>query len=56
MYPVDLPAVNGTELTSASKQYLASLESRPPDNEMFQCPSEVEVQQKSTLPYTLTPL
>lgn len=42
MYPVDLPAVNGTELTSASKQYLASLESRLPDNEMFQCPSEVE--------------
>ncbi|XP_045892273.1 protein FAM169B isoform X2 [Micropterus dolomieu] len=36
MYPVDLPAVDDTDLTSASEQYLSSLESRPLNNEWFQ--------------------
>ncbi|XP_031733842.1 protein FAM169B isoform X2 [Anarrhichthys ocellatus] len=36
MYPVDLPAVVDTDLTSASEEYLSSLESRPDDNEWFQ--------------------
>ncbi|XP_029290142.1 protein FAM169B [Cottoperca gobio] len=35
MYPVDLPAVDDTDLTSASEHYLSSLESRPPTNEWF---------------------
>uniref|UniRef100_A0A7N8X9S8 Family with sequence similarity 169 member B n=1 Tax=Mastacembelus armatus TaxID=205130 RepID=A0A7N8X9S8_9TELE len=38
MYPVDLPAVDGTGLTSESKQYISSLESSPtmPNNEWFE--------------------
>lgn len=36
MYPVDLPAVDHTDLTSASEQYMSSLESSPCDNEWFQ--------------------
>ncbi|XP_054475803.1 protein FAM169B isoform X2 [Anoplopoma fimbria] len=36
MYPVDLPAVEDTDLTSASEEYLSFLESRPHDNEWFQ--------------------
>ncbi|CAJ1057077.1 protein FAM169B isoform X3 [Xyrichtys novacula] len=39
MHPVDLPAVDATDLTSASEQYLASLESGLHKNEWFQ-PSE----------------
>ncbi|XP_059191493.1 protein FAM169B [Centropristis striata] len=35
MYPVDLPAVSDTDLTSASEQYLSLLESSP-HNEWFQ--------------------
>lgn len=53
MYPVDLPAVNGTGLTSASKQYLASLESTRPDNESH-ASSQVKVPWKFTLPETPT--
>ncbi|XP_012723045.2 protein FAM169B isoform X1 [Fundulus heteroclitus] len=33
MYPVDLPSVDDTELTSASENYLASLNATPPSNE-----------------------
>ncbi|KAM7396291.1 hypothetical protein PAMP_019342 [Pampus punctatissimus] len=36
MYPVDLPAVDDTDLRSASEQYLSSLESKPLNNEWFQ--------------------
>ncbi|XP_039664845.1 protein FAM169B isoform X2 [Perca fluviatilis] len=36
MYPVDLPDVDDTGLTSASEQYLSSLESRTWNNEWFQ--------------------
>lgn len=44
MYPVDLPAVDGgDEPTPASEQYLSSLESRPPNNEMFQSAQEAKV-------------
>ncbi|XP_068579972.1 protein FAM169B isoform X2 [Cebidichthys violaceus] len=35
MYPVDLPAVVDTDLTSSSEEYLSSLESRSDDNEWF---------------------
>ncbi|XP_030587551.1 protein FAM169B isoform X2 [Archocentrus centrarchus] len=35
MYPVDLPAVDHKDLTSASERYLSSLESRPPGDEWF---------------------
>lgn len=33
MYPVDLPDVDGSDLTSASEEYLTSLESRSSDND-----------------------
>uniref|UniRef100_A0A3Q3CBG8 Protein FAM169B-like n=1 Tax=Haplochromis burtoni TaxID=8153 RepID=A0A3Q3CBG8_HAPBU len=36
MYPVDLPSVDHNDLTSASEQYMSSLESSPCDNEWFQ--------------------
>ncbi|KAM9352184.1 protein FAM169B [Symphorus nematophorus] len=36
MYPVDHPAVDDTVLTSASEQYLSSLESTPRNIEVFQ--------------------
>ncbi|XP_049430452.1 protein FAM169B [Epinephelus fuscoguttatus] len=36
MFPVDLPAVSGTDLRSASELYLSSLESRPHNDEWFQ--------------------
>ncbi|KAM7414032.1 hypothetical protein PAMA_019043 [Pampus argenteus] len=36
MYPVDLPAVDDTDMRSASEQYFSSLESKPLDNESFQ--------------------
>ncbi|KAM9854342.1 protein FAM169B [Aulostomus maculatus] len=36
MYPSDLPALDGGDLTSASEEYLSSLESRPHDDEWFQ--------------------
>ncbi|XP_076589519.1 protein FAM169B [Chaetodon auriga] len=36
MYPVDLPAVDDTDLTSASEHYLSSLESRSPVSEVFE--------------------
>lgn len=35
MYPVDLPAVDHNDLTSASEQYMSSLESSPCENEWF---------------------
>ncbi|TKS72937.1 hypothetical protein D9C73_007014 [Collichthys lucidus] len=40
MYPVDLLAVDDTDLTSASERYLSSLESSPHNNEVFQ-PSQM---------------
>ncbi|XP_041795129.1 protein FAM169B isoform X3 [Chelmon rostratus] len=36
MYPIDLPAVDDTDLTSASEHYLSSLESRSRNNQEFQ--------------------
>ncbi|XP_067356693.1 protein FAM169B [Channa argus] len=36
MYPVDLPAVDDSYLTSAAEQYISSLVSRPPNNEWFE--------------------
>ncbi|XP_034389959.1 protein FAM169B [Cyclopterus lumpus] len=36
MYPVDLPAVEDFAATSASEEYLSSLEARPRDDEWFQ--------------------
>ncbi|XP_027128201.1 protein FAM169B isoform X1 [Larimichthys crocea] len=36
MFPVDLPAVDDTDLTSASERYLSSLESSPHNKEVFQ--------------------
>nr|XP_046249910.1 protein FAM169B isoform X2 [Scatophagus argus] len=39
MYPVDLPAVDETGLTSASEEYLSSLQSRPYNNDVFQSSS-----------------
>ncbi|KAK5867986.1 hypothetical protein PBY51_012435 [Eleginops maclovinus] len=36
MYPVDLPAVEDTDLMSASEHYLSSLESGPQNEEWFQ--------------------
>uniref|UniRef100_UPI003AACA13F protein FAM169B n=1 Tax=Centroberyx gerrardi TaxID=166262 RepID=UPI003AACA13F len=50
MYPIDLlPAVDYNDLTSASEQYLSSLESRPDENEWFQSshPSKVAVTEKN---------
>ncbi|KAK2841819.1 hypothetical protein Q5P01_012019 [Channa striata] len=35
MYPVDLPAVDETNLTPAAEQYISSLMSRPHNNEWF---------------------
>ncbi|XP_074487729.1 protein FAM169B [Sebastes fasciatus] len=43
MYPVDLPAVDDTDLTSASELYLSSLESRPHNNEWFRLSQTSEV-------------
>ncbi|XP_030280519.1 protein FAM169B isoform X2 [Sparus aurata] len=43
MYPVDLPAVDDSDLTSASEQYLSSLESRAHGNEVFQASQTSEV-------------
>lgn len=43
MYPVDLPAVDDSDLTSASEQYLSSLESRARGNEVFQASQTSEV-------------
>ncbi|CAK6969979.1 protein FAM169B [Scomber scombrus] len=36
MYPIDLPAVDDSDLRSSSEQYLSSLESRRHDDEWFQ--------------------
>ncbi|XP_037110840.1 protein FAM169B isoform X2 [Syngnathus acus] len=44
MFPVDLPPVDETDLTSASEQYLLSLESRPEGHEWFQSSSTSKVQ------------
>ncbi|XP_077938391.1 protein FAM169B-like isoform X11 [Gasterosteus aculeatus] len=35
MYPVDLPAARDADLTSASEEYLSSLQSRPRQNQWF---------------------
>nr|XP_040019418.1 protein FAM169B isoform X2 [Gasterosteus aculeatus aculeatus] len=35
MYPVDLPAARDADLTSASEEYLSSLQSRPHQNQWF---------------------
>ncbi|KAK9517202.1 hypothetical protein VZT92_025088 [Zoarces viviparus] len=43
MYPVDLPAMVDTDLTSASEEYLSSLESRPDDSEWFQLSQTLKV-------------
>ncbi|XP_073327341.1 protein FAM169B [Pagrus major] len=43
MYPVDLPAVDDSDLTSASEQYLSSLESRARGNEVFQASQTSEI-------------
>lgn len=43
MYPVDLPAVDDTDLTSAAEQYISSLESRPHNNEWFISPHTSKV-------------
>ncbi|XP_041852728.1 protein FAM169B isoform X2 [Melanotaenia boesemani] len=45
MYPVDLPAVDDTELNSAAQQYLSTLAATPCSNEWFQCSqtSKVEI-------------
>lgn len=36
MYPVDFPAVDVSDLTTASEQYLSSLEARSQNNEVIQ--------------------
>ncbi|KAL6107365.1 uncharacterized protein ACO6RY_11022 [Pungitius sinensis] len=43
MYPVDLPAMRDTDLTSASEEYLSSLESRPHQNQWFPLSQTTEV-------------
>lgn len=43
MYPVDLSAVDDTDLTSAAEQYISSLESRPHNNEWFESPHTSKV-------------
>ncbi|XP_062245731.1 protein FAM169B isoform X2 [Platichthys flesus] len=45
MFPVDSPDVKDTDLTSASEQYLSSLQSRPSDNDWFELSqtSKVEI-------------
>ncbi|XP_041652330.1 protein FAM169B [Cheilinus undulatus] len=44
MHPVDLPAVEDTDLTSASEQYLSPLESGLCNNEWFQLSENTEVE------------
>ncbi|KAM9816453.1 protein FAM169B isoform X1 [Syngnathus typhle] len=44
MFPVDLPPVDETDLTSASEKYLLSLESRPEGHEWFQSSSTSKLQ------------
>ncbi|KAM7003467.1 protein FAM169B [Tautogolabrus adspersus] len=43
MYPVDLPAVEDTDLTSASEQFISSLESGMRNNEWFQSSEKTKV-------------
>ncbi|XP_026222169.1 protein FAM169B isoform X1 [Anabas testudineus] len=43
MYPVDLPAAEDTDLTSAAEQYISSLESRPHNNKWFELPQASKV-------------
>lgn len=43
MYPVDLPAVDDTDLTLASERYFSSLESRHHKTEEFQSSTATKV-------------
>ncbi|XP_033824029.2 protein FAM169B isoform X1 [Periophthalmus magnuspinnatus] len=43
MYPVDLPLVGASELTSASLQYLSALESEPAQRDWFHLPTKSKV-------------
>lgn len=54
MYPVDLPAERDADLTSASEEYLSSLQSRPRQNQWFPLSHSTKVTQRLRVTFIIS--